>query len=387
MTQTIRKNLLPFIGVLSFIGAALSVWQTRLFYITRSGMSEMHTFCNIGQTFDCTAIEMSRYSELFPGFPLSAFAIAGYLMIFIISLYGMSETMRKNSRSILVALTSVAFLFSIVYLVIMTTQIGKLCLLCLTVDVINLIMLLIALKLPKPDHSKKGGTIGLPRFVGSGFLVLFIGFLFTKGLNPQADMKQEDANDMVESVLTTPPVEMTIPTDAPVVGNPNAPITLVKFSDYQCPACKMGANAIHPLFKRYPDQVKFVFINYPLDMNCNPAIKSKMHEFACEAASVAICATEQGKFLDAYETLFSNQEHLATGKIADLLSAIPGIDLPKLKNCMTLPSTADKIKRDVEFGTAMKIQSTPTFFMNGKKVEGGLPTSLWIQIIDRTLKK
>jgi protein-disulfide isomerase/uncharacterized membrane protein len=386
MSNTTRKNLLPFISLFSLIGAAISIWQTRLFFVTRSGMGEMHSFCNIGQTFDCTAIEMSSYSELFPGFPLAAFAIAGYLMILVLSLYGMSENMRKSIRTLLVTFTSIAILFSLGYLLIMVNQIGKLCLLCLSVDVINVILLILALKLPKPE-SYSSGDLALPRVVGIGFLALFVAFLFSRGLNPQAEMKQEDMNDMVESVLATPAVAVTLPSDAPVVGDPNAPVTMVKFSDYQCPACKMGANAIHPLFKRYPKDVKFVFINYPLDQACNPAIKQRMHEFACEAASVAICATEQGKFIEAYETLFENQSNFETGKIADLLTKVKGIDLAKLKACITLPSTAEKIKRDVELGTVMKIQSTPTFFLNGKKVEGGLPTNLWIQIIDKTLKK
>jgi len=385
MTTTVRKNLLPFINVISLLGAGLAIWQTRLFYLTRTGMSGMHSFCNIGKTFDCTAIEMSPYSEIFGGFPLSGFAIAGYLVILILSLYGFSNAFRKNIRKVLVAFTGIAVLFSAVYLAIMVTQIGKLCILCLTVDLINVVLLVLALNLPKDDEHAPGG-LTLARIAGTGAIALVMAFLFSKGLNPQSQMKQEDINDLVDSVLSTPVTPVAIPSDAPVVGDPNAPITVVKFSDYECPACKMGANAIHPLFKRYSKQVKFVFVNFPLDQACNPAIHRRMHEFACEAASVAICATEQGKFLETYETLFENQEKFAAGKIADLLSGIPGIDMAKLKSCMTLPSTAEKIKRDVELGAAMKIQSTPTFFMNGKKIEGGLPTNIWIQIIDRTLK-
>ena len=150
----------------------------------------------------------------------------------------------------------------------------------------------------------------------------------------------------------------------------------------------MAATAIHPLFKRYPNEVKFVFVNYPLDQACNPNIPNKMHEYACEAALVAICSSEQGKFQEAYETLFENQKDFAANKIADLvLSKLPDLDAQKLKSCITLPSSMDKIKRDVDVGgkTGLNIQSTPTFYINGKKVEGGLPTQIWIQIIDRML--
>ena len=78
-----------------------------------------------------------------------------------------------------------------------------------------------------------------------------------------------------------------------------------------------------------------------------------------------------------------------TGKIADILARVPGMDMAKLKECTQLPSTTEKLKRDIELGGKGKldIQSTPTFYINGKKVEGGLPTNLWVEIIDRMLKQ
>jgi protein-disulfide isomerase len=199
-------------------------------------------------------------------------------------------------------------------------------------------------------------------------------------------MKREDMNDIVESVLTTPVTPIELPSDTPIIGKADAPITIVKFFDFQCPACKMAANAVHPLLKRYPNDVKFAFLNFPLDMGCNPVIKNKMHEFACEAAALAVCANQQGKFEQAYDILFENQASFEIGKIADLLSAIPAIDVNKLKECAALPSTMEKIKAEIELGTKSKIESTPTFFLNGKKVVGGMPTNLWIEIIDKTLK-
>ncbi len=381
-----NSKIIPLLSILSAAGAAISIWQTRLYLLTRSGMGDLHSFCNIGQTFDCTAVEMSKYSEFIGGFPLSSFAIAGYLVILTLALFGFSDTYRKNLKPYLLAFTGIALLFSIVYLTIMFSM-GKLCLFCLGVDAINLSMFIVALRLPKAEPTSTGITFG--HIAGTGVAALLAAFLFVKGLDPQADMKREDLNDIVESVLNSPAVPFTIPSDAPVIGKADAPITIVKFSDYECPACKMGATAIHPLFKRYPNEVKFVFMNYPLDQACNPNVPRKMHEFACEAAKVAICATEQGKFEEAYTTLFDRQNSFEQGKIANILSDIKGLDMNKLTACMNLPSTVDKISRDVAVGGKgqLNIASTPTFYINGKKVEGGLPTNLWIEIIDRMLKK
>ena len=388
MTQTRQNKLLPFISLLSLAGAAISAWQTHLYYLTRSGMGDLHSFCNIGQTFDCTAIEMSRYSEFAGNFPLSGFAIAGYLLIFVLSLYGFSESMKKNIKPFLITFSAIAVLFSAAYFVIMIALIGKLCILCLTVDALNLILLISAILLPKQESYASNSGINVTQFLGAGVASLLVAFLITKGLDPQADQKSADVNDIVESVLASPVTPIVLPADVPIIGNPNAPITVIKFSDYQCPACKLGATASHPLFKRYPREVKFAFVNFPLATECNPdpELKHTMHPFACEAAAVAVCATEQGKFPEAYEALFEYQTEFKEGQIANLAaSKVPGLDLEKMKSCMTLPSTAEKIKRDAQLGIQSKIVSTPTFFVNGKKIEGGLPTNVWIQILDHML--
>jgi protein-disulfide isomerase/uncharacterized membrane protein len=389
MSQPTNFNKkITIISILSAIGAIVSIWQTRLFYVTRTGMGDGHAFCNIGQTFDCTAIEMSPYSEFLGGLPLSGFAIAGYLLILILSLYGFNETLRKNTRKLLLIFASIAVLFSAVYLAIMLGKIGKLCIICLGVDVINITLLGLAISLPKADDKYiPDNNLNLPQLVGAGLISLVVAFMITKATNPQDGIKKEDMNDIIENVMTAPVTSIELAADVPVVGNPNAPITMVKFFDFQCPACKMAANAMHPLLKRYPNDIKFAYINFPLDMGCNPQIKNKMHEFACEAATVAICAQQQGKYAEAYEILFDKQKDFEAGKIAGLLSEVPGLDQAKLVECTKLPSTIEKIQKDVEYASKLKIQSTPTFFMNGKKIEGGLPTNLWIEILDRTLGK
>lgn len=379
------KAKLTLISVLSAIGAVISIFQTQQFHQTRSGLAGFHSFCNIGQAFDCIAIEISPYADIM-GFPLSGIAIAGYLVILGLSLFARSDSYRGRSQKVLQGFCSLAMVFTVAYLFIMVGVIGKLCLLCLAVDTINTLMVILAFRLPKDDGTAKGQmSLGLVGGVGAAAVVGAL--LFSAGTNPQAEMKKSDLNDMVESVMNAPVKEIPIPADAPVVGNPNAKITIVKFSDYECPACRLGANAIHPLFKRYPNEVKFVFVNFPLDNACNPVVPRRMHEFACEAAYVAVCAQEQGKFIEAYEILFENQSKLKTGEIADLLASVPGIDMSRLKTCVTQPSTVERVKRDSNLGKAVQIGATPTFFINGKRVEGGLPTNLWMEVIDKMLKQ
>jgi protein-disulfide isomerase len=209
-----------------------------------------------------------------------------------------------------------------------------------------------------------------------------------KGLNPLYGVNEEVLNDQVDSILATPPVAVGIPADAPSIGEPNAPVTIVKFSDFECPACKLGAKSIHPLFKRFPKEVRFVFLNFPLAPECNadPGLKRSIHPFACEAAAVAVCASRQGKYAEAYEALFEHQSSFEHGKIAALVaSKVPGIDLAKLEECKNLPSTFETIRRDTMVGMALKVQSTPTFFLNGRKIEGGVPTKVWVDAIEKVM--
>src|SRR5580704_3348194 len=89
-----QNKLLAVMSILSLMGAGVSVWQTSQFYVMRGGMGAMHAVCDINAAFDCTAVEMNRFAEFIPGFPLSAFALAGYTFILIVSLFGFFEKFR-----------------------------------------------------------------------------------------------------------------------------------------------------------------------------------------------------------------------------------------------------------------------------------------------------
>ncbi|NDF16168.1 hypothetical protein EB061_12760 [bacterium] len=348
----------------------------------------MKSFCNINATFDCTAVEMSRFSELPGGFPLSGFAIAGYLVILVLSVIAWDAKKRRNLRPWLIGLSSVALAFSAFYLAVMVGVIGKLCLLCLGIDLINTGLFVLALV--QSGDGKSAERTPFPTVIGIGLGSLAVAFLLTKGLDPMAEMKSADLEDHVESVVNSPVNPISIPPGVFSIGRPDAPITIVKFSDYECPACRLGANSIHPLFKRFEKEVRFVFMNFPLAAECNadPNLKRTLHPFACEAAAVAVCAGEQGKFMEAYESLFSHQGDFEKDRIADLLlGEVKGLDAARMKECLKAPSTAERIRSDSAFGVSLKVQSTPTFFVNGRKVEGGLPTRLWVEIIERILQK
>jgi protein-disulfide isomerase len=166
------------------------------------------------------------------------------------------------------------------------------------------------------------------------------------------------------------------------IGPKNAPITIVKFSDFQCPSCKFGAFALHPILLRYPEKIRLVIRNFPLDPTCNREVPQGGHAHACEAAKIAVCANQQGKFKAVYEQFFEHQDEIAAGRVHGLAAGL-GLDMAKIDECVTKPETMGAIKADIEEGIKLGVSSTPTFFFNGKKIEGGMPSEVWQKLLEQ----
>ncbi len=148
----------------------------------------------------------------------------------------------------------------------------------------------------------------------------------------------------------------------------------------------MGALTLNSLFYRFPGKIRIVFRNYPLDPTCNRMLQYPVHAHACEAAQAAFCANEQGKFEQAYEALFENQASFDSERpTAWVKKTVP--DGKKLDACLNSPQPGLAILRDVEEANQLGVKSTPTFYINGHKLEGALPAPVWIKVIDALLAK
>jgi protein-disulfide isomerase len=168
------------------------------------------------------------------------------------------------------------------------------------------------------------------------------------------------------------------------MGSPSAPITIVKFMDFQCPSCKLGGALLHTVLAKYPEKVRIVIRNFPLDSSCNPKMPAGGgHPRACEAARGALCAGEQGKFKEAYEKLFEKQEELRMLSPLQILKTIPGVDAARLDSCAADSATAQKVTRDIVEGETVQIHGTPTYFINGHRL-AGIPTlGVWSKLVEK----
>lgn len=138
------------------------------------------------------------------------------------------------------------------------------------------------------------------------------------------------------------------------------------------------------LLQRFPGKIEIVFRGYPLDPSCNRFVQHAMHPAACEATRVALCADRQGRFAEVYETIFDKQDSLRPGRPIELAQTL-GLDMDKLKACVGSPEVQQMVARTIDEAETYGVKSTPTFLINGHKVEGAYPLPVWIKVVERLL--
>ena len=149
-----------------------------------------------------------------------------------------------------------------------------------------------------------------------------------------------------------------IASDTQTVGNASASAFLVEFSDFQCPACKAFQPAVDIILDKYKDKVQFAYRHFPLDK----------HEYALNAALTAEAAGEQGKFWEMEKLLFENQDRFSEALWKDWANSL-GLNLDEFEISFNSQKLKDKINLDRAYGEQIGVDATPTFYLNGKKLE------------------
>jgi protein-disulfide isomerase len=159
------------------------------------------------------------------------------------------------------------------------------------------------------------------------------------------------------------------------LGPADAPITLVEFSDYQCPYCRRWHDEVYePLLAAYPGKIKFVYRHLPLE---------SIHPDAIPAAEAAMCAGEQEAFWQFHEKLFSS-EALGDQIFVQYAQEL-GLDMQSFESCVSDRKYQEAVSEDVNFAIDLGIRSTPTFFINGLAIVGAQPLDVFKQVIDKEL--
>ncbi len=197
-------------------------------------------------------------------------------------------------------------------------------------------------------------------------------------------LNQQQASETAQDIELQPanePSEIILGLDNdPSLGDSNAKVSIVEFSDFQCPFCATFVRETFDDLKReYIDtgKVSFTFKNFPL---------TNTHRNAMAAALAAECANEQGKFWEYHDKLFRSQKSLEK---KDLKEYAEDLDLntDTFNTCLDSEKYKDEVSNDLEEGTGLGVRGTPTFFINGRALSGALPIEEFEKIIDEELSK
>jgi len=195
---------------------------------------------------------------------------------------------------------------------------------------------------------------------------------------PSQETANQPSDPVQEAPVTAQPqyTRYDIPTEGyPSLGPADAPITIVEFSDFQCPFCRrFHQETYSALLNAYPGQIRFVYRNLPL---------TSIHPNAMSAAIASLCANDQNVYWDYHDKLFSS-ETLSRDIYIQYASEL-GVNVDDFSACLDSGAHDDYIAQDMDFALNLGVQSTPTFFVNGLAVVGAQPLDTFQQIIDKEL--
>lgn len=200
-----------------------------------------------------------------------------------------------------------------------------------------------------------------------------------------ADRQRKAAFEYFEKLKAGAKIETNLPEPAapkvdvaavgPSKGAADAPVTIVAFSDFECPFCARVNPTIEKLLQAYEGKVRFVFRDFPLPF----------HPRAPKASEAAHCAHEQGKFWEMHDVLFANQKKLEVEDLKAHAATIQGLDQEKFAACLDSGKHAETVRKNMEAGEEAGVQGTPAFFVNGTPLSGALPFEEFQKVIDREL--
>jgi predicted DsbA family dithiol-disulfide isomerase len=179
------------------------------------------------------------------------------------------------------------------------------------------------------------------------------------------------------AILLVPPKVAVGYDPSRVRGNPDAPVTIVEFSDYECPFCRGSEEVIRTVLSKYGDKVKLAYRDFPL---------RQIHPHSLAAAEASRCASEQGKFWQYHDLLFSVPNKLDAAGLLEHARAV-GLNETQFLSCLNTEKFKSAVDADVRAGSNARVSGTPAFFINGIFVSGAQPPSVFQKTIDSELAR
>jgi protein-disulfide isomerase len=176
--------------------------------------------------------------------------------------------------------------------------------------------------------------------------------------------------------LDLPQPRIQVAAEGPTRGPKDAPVTIVEFSDFECPYCGSAFETVEQVMNAYAGKVRLVYRQFPLSF----------HPHAAKAAEASLCAAEQGKFWEYHDVLFKNQKKLEPTDLKAHATEV-GIDAQKFGQCLDSGDKKAAVDADQKAGLAAGVGGTPAFFINGIFLNGAQPIDEFKKVIDGELAR
>jgi protein-disulfide isomerase/uncharacterized membrane protein len=376
MNKTPKSIWVALVSALAAVG--VHGYLTIHHYKLVLGIADGKGFCNMTELMDCDAVNTSQYSE-FWGIPLALWGAAFNALLAIFILW---HLLLKSPRLAKYALYLSVFIagVSIVMAPISYLKIGLVCLFCTSAYLLSFVaaISLFLYNRPGPFSNLRDDLLSLAnRGTEKAFSVLVVSFIITvAGVFVTNDMTMKSygtdlkwvISDSISSWRTNPEVKFNDQTGL-VKGATaeQARMTLVEYADFRCPHCKNAVPSLHSFVKSHPD-VRLIFMNFPLDSGCNPAMQRPGE--SCPLAKSIYCANKEGKGWQAHDWLFENQGKVNSSDLSDLISHLK-VDETSFKACLASSETHEVILAQAKSGSEAKVEGTPSVFANGKLLPAG----------------
>jgi protein-disulfide isomerase len=375
-----RLGALPTLAlILSALGAALSLVTLYIHNRLAADQGDYTSFCDVSAELSCDLVLGSGYAS-FLGIPVAGWALASYAAsaLLAFALLRAGAEMLPRIATAFVALTGAMLAISLYFLAISTLVIGVACPMCLSLDAVNVALFATAVAVARIARSATFSPRSPLLVAGALTAAAIVALVVFQGPGDAASgpltvdrIRREDPR-FYAWYVSQPVTEMPLGESAGQSAKAtNVDITVVEFSDFECPHCRRAYLDLSEVIASDPG-VRVIHRNFPLHPDCNPKVEAKIHVNACGAAVAAECASRLGNG-DAYNrVLFSHQDALGRDALVGYAREV-GIDGDAFTACLGSPEASAAVAEDVRQGAAAGVESTPTFFINGRIIKGGFP--------------
>ena len=390
MSALARKLLVAF-GALGLAASIAATWVHYHLIVN----PDYTSFCDVNATVSCKEAYLSRYGSV-AGVPVAIGGLVFFALVLLLVWGGREKSRIADSAPAYIFSLSTLALAVVLYLAYASFFVLKeVCPLCVTTYVAVVGVFIISggassvplSSLPKRVLRDLGVLVSSP-------VALVVALLFVGGAasavasfprpaeRPVVQVQQPLAEDQRSELErwwdVQPKMDMPYPNDG-------AKVLLVKFNDYQCPPCRATYFAYEQVIERYKDRPKdfrYELKHFPLDPACNGAVTNLIHPAACDAAAAAVMAQSRGTFDKLTDWFFMHQDQLSPDTVRTAAKDVGGIPDFQAEYARAI----QQVKTDAATGAALGVSSTPTFFLNGRRITA-LPPAALEALIDLEIKR